>query len=67
MKRIARINKIHLAFAMLILIYAFCYCLSQQNVFHRNKDIFSGIITFDLVVSAPLIYFLFDKENKAFQ
>ena len=64
MKGIARINKIHLAFAVLILIYAFCYFLSQQNVFHRNKDIFSGIITFDLVVSAPLIYFLLIRKTR---
>ncbi|MDO4230403.1 MAG: hypothetical protein Q4C98_11365 [Capnocytophaga sp.] len=63
MKGIYQINRVHIAFVSLILMYVFCYFLSQNIVFHQNKNLFSNTLSFDLLVSIPVIYFLLIRKT----
>lgn len=64
MPKVIQLNRFLLAFLGIISIYLFCIFLSQSNVFLQNSNLFSKAITFDLLISAPLVYFLLIRKTK---
>ncbi|GET46444.1 hypothetical protein [Capnocytophaga felis] len=64
MNKVIRVNRFFLAFGIPILIYTFCYILSHQTVFQQNKNIFSNLIIFDLIIFTPVIYFFLIRNTR---
>ncbi|WP_196893090.1 hypothetical protein [Aureivirga marina] len=64
MNQTLNLQKISLIFGIPILLYGCTILLSKSSVFAANPNLLSIGITFDLLLTTPLIYFLLIRKTK---